>query len=152
MSAHLSHPHVILGVLVCAWLAYTPAEIAAAPETAQWNAPAAVQDPKPEGQPAVRGESGGRPRGGCDADDFRVRPPAPGLTRNGRHPCRTLLHRHPNRMTSAKGQLKTYSYEIASYNLLPKAQGLLHRAEASPGFLKKVISSATRRATQRLTL
>jgi hypothetical protein len=33
-----------------------------------------------------------------------LRPPAPGLTRNGRHPCRTLLHRHPSRMKPAKGQ------------------------------------------------
>jgi hypothetical protein len=30
------------------------ADIAAAPETAQWNAPAAGQDPKPEGRPAPR--------------------------------------------------------------------------------------------------
>ena len=61
MSAHLSHPHVILGVLVCAWLAYTPAEIAAAPETAPWNAPAAGESPKPEGQSAEGGEKADEP-------------------------------------------------------------------------------------------
>jgi len=45
--------------------------------------------------PAVRGQVGGRPGGGCDADPFRFRPPAQGLTPNCRHPSRMKTCERP---------------------------------------------------------
>jgi len=43
---------VTLGVGIAMGAGLCAAQIAAAPETAQWNAPAAGESPKPEGQPA----------------------------------------------------------------------------------------------------